>query len=126
MLGIGATHHNEPDGIAWKQNKDFENLLKRLNETGAKDGDDASSKVDTDGEANGKEGRDGAAEKKRKREKGLDDGAERKKTRRKCTEDKKPKKIEQTIAEVTENNMVAKDDNPRSTIPAAYVLQRRA
>ena len=32
MLGIGAAHQKGPDGIAWKQNKDFENLLKRLNE----------------------------------------------------------------------------------------------
>ena len=33
MLGIGAAHQKDPDGIAWKQNKDFESLLKRLNET---------------------------------------------------------------------------------------------
>ncbi|KAK7691661.1 hypothetical protein QCA50_005060 [Cerrena zonata] len=31
MLGIGAAHQKDPNGIAWKQNKDFENLLKRLN-----------------------------------------------------------------------------------------------
>lgn len=31
MLGIGHAHQNSPDGIAWKQNRDFENLLKRLN-----------------------------------------------------------------------------------------------
>jgi len=31
MLGIGAAHQLDPNGIAWKQNKDFENLLKRLN-----------------------------------------------------------------------------------------------
>ncbi|KAG1716206.1 hypothetical protein ID866_946 [Astraeus odoratus] len=32
MLGIGAAHQRDPHGIAWKQNKDFEALLKRLNE----------------------------------------------------------------------------------------------
>lgn len=32
MLGIGAAHQKDPNGLAWKQNKDFENLLKRLNE----------------------------------------------------------------------------------------------
>jgi len=32
MLGIGAAHQKDSNGIAWKQNKDFENLLKRLNE----------------------------------------------------------------------------------------------
>jgi hypothetical protein len=31
MLGIGMQHQNSPDGIAWRQNRDFENLLKRLN-----------------------------------------------------------------------------------------------
>ncbi|KAL7284287.1 hypothetical protein ACG7TL_001570 [Trametes sanguinea] len=31
FLGIGADHRNSEGGIAWKQNKDFENLLKRLN-----------------------------------------------------------------------------------------------
>ncbi|KAF5388877.1 hypothetical protein D9757_005598 [Collybiopsis confluens] len=32
MLGIGAAQSKDPNGIAWKQNKDFESLLKRLNE----------------------------------------------------------------------------------------------
>ncbi|KAI6029466.1 hypothetical protein BKA83DRAFT_4219387 [Pisolithus microcarpus] len=31
MLGIGAAHKKDPHGIAWKQNKDFEALLQRLN-----------------------------------------------------------------------------------------------
>ncbi|KAI0685270.1 hypothetical protein C8T65DRAFT_679773 [Cerioporus squamosus] len=31
MLGIGADHKNSAEGMAWKQNKDFENLLRRLN-----------------------------------------------------------------------------------------------
>ena len=31
MLGIGAQHTKDPNGIAWKQNQDFENLLRRLN-----------------------------------------------------------------------------------------------
>ncbi|KAI6116077.1 hypothetical protein F5141DRAFT_1290599 [Pisolithus sp. B1] len=37
MLGIGAAHKNDPHGIAWKQNKDFEALLKRLNEGTSRD-----------------------------------------------------------------------------------------
>lgn len=32
MLGIGAAQMKDPNGIAWKQNTDFENLLRRLNE----------------------------------------------------------------------------------------------
>jgi Pin2-interacting protein X1 len=30
-LGIGAAHAKDPNGIAWKQNRDFERLLARLN-----------------------------------------------------------------------------------------------
>jgi Pin2-interacting protein X1 len=33
MLGVGMQRHqNDPNGIAWRQNRDFENLLQRLNE----------------------------------------------------------------------------------------------
>ncbi|KIJ15456.1 hypothetical protein PAXINDRAFT_155504 [Paxillus involutus ATCC 200175] len=32
MMGIGAQHQRDPNGIAWKQNQEFEALLKRLNE----------------------------------------------------------------------------------------------
>lgn len=45
MLGIGAQHAKDPNGIAWKQNRDFENLLKRLNanpENPTEDGIDAA------------------------------------------------------------------------------------
>jgi len=41
MLGIGAAHQQDPHGIAWKQNKDYEALLKRLN---AQDGSDSASR----------------------------------------------------------------------------------
>jgi len=33
MMGIGAQHQRDPNGIAWKQNKEFEALLKRLNKS---------------------------------------------------------------------------------------------
>ncbi|KAI0249238.1 hypothetical protein BJV78DRAFT_714270 [Lactifluus subvellereus] len=32
MLGIGMQHQKDPNGIAWRQNRDFENLLRRLND----------------------------------------------------------------------------------------------
>ena len=32
LLGIGAAQQKDPDGIAWKQNNDFERLLQRLND----------------------------------------------------------------------------------------------
>ncbi|KAF7298096.1 G-patch domain-containing protein [Mycena chlorophos] len=31
MLGIGAAQQRDPNGIAWKQNRDFERVLERLN-----------------------------------------------------------------------------------------------
>jgi Pin2-interacting protein X1 len=37
MLGIGAAHQKDPHGIAWKQNKEFEALLQRLNAQGGQD-----------------------------------------------------------------------------------------
>lgn len=33
MLGIGAAQQREPIGVAWKQNTEFEDVLKRLNES---------------------------------------------------------------------------------------------
>ncbi|KAL6306533.1 hypothetical protein BKA93DRAFT_145717 [Sparassis latifolia] len=39
MLGIGADHRNSQDGTAWKQGRDFENLLRRLNEAAGKEVD---------------------------------------------------------------------------------------
>lgn len=43
MLGIGAAQQNDVNGIAWKQNKDFEALLRRLNES---TGDEAKGSVE--------------------------------------------------------------------------------
>ncbi|KAI6168626.1 hypothetical protein EDD17DRAFT_1432805, partial [Pisolithus thermaeus] len=65
MLGIGAAHKNDPHGIAWKQNKDFEALLKRLNE--------GTSKDDEKEEKNGVVEQGGDKKQKRKR-KHLDEG----------------------------------------------------
>jgi len=44
VLGIGAQHTKDPNGIAWKQNQDFENLLKRLN---ANSDDSQENEVDS-------------------------------------------------------------------------------
>lgn len=51
MLGIGADHRNSQDGTAWKQGRDFENLLRRLNESAGKEGgvDIATDETKVDG-----------------------------------------------------------------------------
>lgn len=51
MMGIGAQHQRDPNGIAWKQNKEFEALLKRLNES-AEQGKGADTEV-AEGEGGG-------------------------------------------------------------------------
>ncbi|TFY67909.1 hypothetical protein EVJ58_g1316 [Rhodofomes roseus] len=46
MLGIGADHKNNEDGTAWKQGKDFENLLRRLNAGAGEEGAADVPKID--------------------------------------------------------------------------------
>ena len=46
MLGIGADHRNSAEGLAWKQNKDFENLLRRLNAANGGGPEEAPMKID--------------------------------------------------------------------------------
>jgi hypothetical protein len=128
MLGIGAAHRKDPDGIAWKQNKDFENLLKRLNEANAIDEDNTPSKVEDDGE---QEGRIGEAEKKRKRDDETDVMAEKKarKIRRKETEDINSKKSKQVLTgDVPKQTKVTKSDDTPSEAAAtpAYIPRHRA
>ena len=49
MLGIGAQHTKDPNGIAWKQNRDFENLLKRLNANSEDPTEDETDSAPIDG-----------------------------------------------------------------------------
>jgi Pin2-interacting protein X1 len=71
MLGIGAAHQKDPNGIAWKQNKDFESLLKRLNETTVQktSGETGDEEIEVDV--------DGDKQKKRKRKGNGEDRSER-------------------------------------------------
>ena len=48
MLGIGADHKNSAEGLAWKQNKDFESLLRRLNAPNG-DGEEEEMRMKVDG-----------------------------------------------------------------------------
>lgn len=104
MLGIGAAHQRDPNGLAWKQNRDFENLLKRLNNGGADveekgtnvDGFARATEEDNEGVTEGKEGK--KEKKKRKRyEKDeekveVDEEAEKKKDKKKRKKEKKERK----------------------------------
>ncbi|KAG2104011.1 uncharacterized protein F5147DRAFT_270327 [Suillus discolor] len=94
MLGIGAAHQKDPHGIAWKQNKEFEALLQRLN---AQDGQDSASKhvlgefvrpehsaTDVHSEEDKELDPSPKKEKKRKRKEGghVEDGKDKKKRKR--------------------------------------------
>lgn len=94
MMGIGAAHQKDPNGIAWKQNKDFENVLMRLNaaQGGAQVVEEqfalggqfiSETKVADDGGADEKETKKKEEkEKKRKREEKGDEEDEKKKTKK--------------------------------------------
>ncbi|KIM75760.1 hypothetical protein PILCRDRAFT_826915 [Piloderma croceum F 1598] len=86
MMGIGAANAKDPNGIAWKQNKDFEALLRRLNEgvekevgiiSEGKGGEGISEDADQGTEKN----------KKRKRKDGDDADEKTEKKRRKKEKD---------------------------------------
>ena len=118
MLGIGAQHTKDPNGIAWKQNRDFENLLKRLNansedpmeakdDTASIDGfqlarvdDHVADVVDVGSETEGRdEERNVEKEKKRKNKKRLRGDGETAKTVERTS--KKRRKIESTTVTPT-------------------------
>lgn len=96
MMGIGAAHQADPNGVAWKQNKDFENLLKRLNQANGdvEDGDakEESARIVVDGfvqqkgkleeEREGEEGEEETVKAGRE-----DDNKERKKKKKKRNEE---------------------------------------
>jgi hypothetical protein len=72
-LGIGVSRGRELDGTAWKQNTDFEDLLKRLNETTAGTCEDVGVKETRD-EGNVEKGRtmeeeDGTSKPRKKKRK---------------------------------------------------------
>ena len=104
LLGIGAAQQKDPDGIAWKQNKDFERLLQRLNDETAAERNQALQNGQEEVEIN-------VAEKKRKHREGDGSKTERKKKRKADMniDDKgqsisnttiQPDKIETTVVQV--------------------------
>ena len=105
LLGIGAAQQKDPDGIAWKQNKDFERLLQRLNDEAATaESNQTLESGKRDEEVNEK---DGVTRKKRKHSEDGEFKTERKKKKKVDNEGQsspsntesatvQPKKIETT------------------------------
>ncbi|KAK0486214.1 hypothetical protein IW261DRAFT_1559622 [Armillaria novae-zelandiae] len=102
MMGIGAAHQKDPNGIAWKQNKDFENVLMRLNaaQGGAQVVEEqfalggqfiSETKIADDGSADERETKKKEKkEKKRKREEKGDEEGKKKKTKKTKTHESEP------------------------------------
>ncbi len=122
MLGIGAAHQKDPNGIAWKQNKDFENLLKRLNAGGEGGGEEvpkvdgfAKAKDMTEEEGTEKELGEEVA-KKRKRVEGEDNGKKKKsKATDESDEDATEKKKSKKKSKVSDGLKKSKKERNRDT-----------
>lgn len=132
MLGIGAAHQRDPNGLAWKQNRDFENLLKRLNNGGADvekkgtkvDGFARATEEDNEGVTDGKE--DKKEKKKRKRhekdEEKVDEEAEKKKDKKKRKKEKKERKEKEAETETDDEEPEPAPSIPTPTPRRPYVL----
>jgi Pin2-interacting protein X1 len=85
MLGIGAASSREPNGVAWKQNHDFEALLRRLNDgAGNEDGGIGGEKVgEVETSVGGRADADIKRKRKRKTDRGDVDEHKEKKKRKK-------------------------------------------
>ncbi|PCH34862.1 hypothetical protein WOLCODRAFT_139625 [Wolfiporia cocos MD-104 SS10] len=103
MLGIGADHRNSQDGTAWKQGRDFENLLRRLNASAGQESvEEPEMKVDGfvrpsdapegEGEASKEEEEADEGKKKRKNKKRKHGEGDEGKQRQDETKEKKRKK----------------------------------
>lgn len=114
MLGIGHAHQNSANGIAWKQNNDFENLLRRLNGGDESTAPESSTKVEGFTRAGAETGKDdleesGKDSKKRKRDdgsavEGAGEVEESKADKKKKKKDKKKKSKDVEGTESKESN----------------------
>ncbi|KAJ2931230.1 hypothetical protein H1R20_g5813, partial [Candolleomyces eurysporus] len=137
MMGIGAAHMKDPNGIAWKQNRDFENLLKRLNESSEVEvkGESEVTTVEVEVraesvvEVESEEGKKEKKEKKEKREKRekKKDKESKKEKKRKLEEEedgKEKKKRRKTSEEPQEEDVQMKESSPPATAPAPKPVHR--
>ncbi|KAJ3863932.1 hypothetical protein EV359DRAFT_73345 [Lentinula novae-zelandiae] len=147
MLGIGAAQSKDPNGIAWKQNKDFESLLRRLNENNAASSDSGAQVIDGNAvnirEEEGINGdddveKDGKKENKEDRKKRKKEEKEAKKERKEErkrkraesvdeeVEQPKPRKKAKADTKVKEEPKVEKAEEPKRIIPRHRAHRARA
>ncbi|KAJ3543514.1 hypothetical protein NMY22_g3119 [Coprinellus aureogranulatus] len=129
MMGIGAAHQKDPNGIAWKQNRDFENLLRRLNEASGKTEGDTTMDAETreefvaetvqvkEGDEN-MEDEEGKKEKRERKEKKRKEKKEKKRKHDSGDEGHNEKKKQRKSSEERsseERKVVAELDSPADT-----------
>jgi Pin2-interacting protein X1 len=136
MMGIGAAHMKDPNGIAWKQNRDFENLLKRLNESSEGevkvDPEVTTVEVEVVAEAEAVVGEEEKEEKKEKKEKKekrekKKDKESKKEKKRKLEEGeggKEKKKRRRSSEEPQEEDVQMKEPSPPPPAPAPKPVHR--
>lgn len=137
MLGIGAAHQKDPNGIAWKQNKDFENLLRRLNGGGeeaevSKIDGFAKAQESTEGEdvpaAEVADTEEGSSTQKRKRNGGEDSKERRKKSKKgdsvEKKQDKKSKKKDKKSKEESAEKAAQVESPTPEDLPQPSVVTR--
>ena len=141
MLGIGAAQQRDPNGIAWKQNKDFEALLERLNGGTAAAGGkvpmagfDAAREVEA--EIPVVEVEVGQKRKREENSDAVDQSDDDEKRRKKEKKEKKEKKRKaKDPAEADDSKRKASQSSPEETIaseaavivaPAPYVPRVKA
>ena len=109
MLGIGAGAPQGPDAIAWKQNRDYELLLKRLNESNKDEVGEDETKDEEMGEAVAKVEEEAGQKRKREDESKKEvDEDERKREKKKAKKDRRNK---------DKKEKKKKDKKSRSTSP---------
>jgi len=123
MMGIGAAHQQDPNGVAWKQNKDYENLLKRLNEADGVEeevqtGSGFDGFVKPEGDAGEEDEEDEKKKEKRKRNKDkVDEDKDKKKKKRKSDKNVEDTDRKSKKKKSLDSNEPACDPDVKSTEP---------
>jgi hypothetical protein len=107
MLGIGAAHTRDPNGIAWKQASDFERLLARLN------GDDDGASIKVDGFARATE----VATMEMQEAEVVDEEAERRARKERKREQKKKRKADEMDGLPTTSEQPVEVATPVARVP---------
>jgi Pin2-interacting protein X1 len=110
MLGVGAANTRDPNGVAWKQNKDFEDVLRRLNE--GVDGQTDEEKSGIERKGKGADVRETSAEERESKKQ-----RKRTRSRQEVKETKLTKKKKSDTKEVKEGTVPTTVPDGASTAP---------